>query len=65
MPPYNNDPDKITFIGNIDYRNKMVKFGIKTGDRTRHTYIVGKSGMGKSTLLENMVIQDIHAGEKD
>lgn len=57
------NPERITFIGNIDYRNKMVKFGIKAKDRTKHTYIIGKSGMGKSTLLENMAIQDIQNGE--
>jgi len=60
---YINDPNKITYIGNIDYRNKMIKFGIKAKDRTRHTYIIGKTGMGKSTFLENLAIQDIQNGE--
>lgn len=60
---YINDPNKITYMGNIDYRNKMVKFGIKAKDRTKHMYVIGKSGMGKSTLLENMAIQDIQNGE--
>jgi hypothetical protein len=54
---------KITYLGKIDYRDKQLTFGIKEGDRTKHTYIIGKSGMGKSTLLENMVIQDINNGE--
>lgn len=63
MEDSNQDPNRITFLGNIDYRNKMVKFGIKAQDRTRHTYVIGKSGMGKSTLLENMAIQDIQNGE--
>ncbi|MEN9338621.1 MAG: hypothetical protein RI945_346 [Candidatus Parcubacteria bacterium] len=58
-----NDPNRITYIGNVDYRNKMIKFGIKAKDRTKHTYIIGKSGMGKSTILENMAIQDIQNGE--
>lgn len=58
-----NNINRITYLGNIDYRNKMVKFGIKSKDRTRHTYVIGKSGMGKSTLLENMAIQDIQNGE--
>ena len=31
-------------------------------DRLRHTYVVGKTGMGKSSLLENMISQDIQAG---
>lgn len=36
---------------------------IKRKDRRRHTYIVGKSGVGKSVLLANMAIQDIQNGE--
>ncbi|MEA4910557.1 hypothetical protein SDC9_07959 [bioreactor metagenome] len=60
---YISDPNRITYMGNIDYRNKMVKFGIKAKDRTKHMYVIGKSGMGKSTLLENMAIQDIQNGE--
>lgn len=63
MENINNDPNRITFIGNVDYRNKMIKFGIKAKDRTKHTYIIGKSGMGKSTVMENMAIQDIQNGE--
>lgn len=55
--------NKITFIGKIDFRNKAIPFGIKENDRTRHTYIIGKTGMGKSTLLENLAIQDIQNGE--
>ena len=55
--------DKVTYIGKVDYRNKAITFGIKEKDRTKHTYIIGKSGMGKSTLLENLAIQDINNGE--
>ena len=55
--------DKVTYIGTTDYRAKNIKFGIKGDDRTRHMYIIGKTGMGKSTLLENMLIQDIQNGE--
>ncbi len=54
---------RITYLGKVDYRDKQLTFGIKESDRTKHTYIIGKSGMGKSTLLENMVIQDINNGE--
>ena len=57
------DPDRITYIGETDFRNKRVKFGIKAKDRTKHLYVIGKTGMGKSTLLENMAIQDIQNGE--
>ncbi len=53
---------EIVFIGKTNFRNKLVKFGIKSLDRRQHMYIIGKSGTGKSTLLENMVIADIAAG---
>ena len=39
-----------------------MKFGIKTDDRRRHLYVIGKTGMGKTNMLENMVIADIKAG---
>jgi hypothetical protein len=54
---------RVTYIGKIDYRNKQLTFGIRANDRTKHTYIIGKSGMGKSVLIENLVIQDINNGE--
>ena len=57
------DPDKITFFAKTDARGKQVPFGIKAKDRQRHMYVVGKTGMGKSTLLENMAAQDIQNGE--
>lgn len=57
------DPDKITFFGRTDARGKNVAFGIKAKDRQRHVYVIGKTGMGKSTLLENMAVQDIQNGE--
>ena len=54
--------DEITFLGLTTFRNQRKKFGIKTDDRRRHIYVVGKTGMGKTALLENMAIQDIQAG---
>ncbi|MEN9922212.1 MAG: hypothetical protein RL097_489 [Candidatus Parcubacteria bacterium] len=57
------DPDKITFFAKTDARGREVAFGIKAKDRQRHMYVVGKTGMGKSTLLENMAAQDIMNGE--
>ncbi len=57
------DPEKITYFAETDSRNKRAKFGIKAKDRTKHIYVIGKTGMGKSTLLENMAIQDIQSGE--
>ncbi len=52
----------ITYFAETDSRNKRVPFGIKKDDRSRHTYLIGKTGMGKSTVLENMTIQDIQNG---
>lgn len=52
----------ITWLGRTNFRNEERKFGIKEDDRRRHIYIIGKTGVGKSTLLENMVIEDINQG---
>lgn len=57
------DPNRITYFGVTDTRGKQSPFGIKAKDRTQHIYAIGKTGMGKSTLLENMAIQDIKNGE--
>jgi len=56
------DENRIVYFAETDHRKKE-KFGIKAKDRSRHVYVIGKTGMGKSTLLENMAIQDIHNGE--
>lgn len=56
------DPNSITYFAETDARNKKIKFGIKAKDRLKHMYVIGKTGMGKSTLLENMAIQDIQNG---
>jgi hypothetical protein len=57
------DPEKITYFAKTDARGQQVPFGIKARDRQRHMYVIGKTGMGKSTLLENMAVQDIMNGE--
>lgn len=54
--------EQVTYFAETDSRNKRVPFGIKTKDRWRHVYVIGKTGMGKSTLLENMAVQDIQNG---
>ena len=58
LPP---DQD-INFFAATNFRNISRKFGIKLDDRRRHMYVVGKTGMGKTTLLENMVLNDIYNG---
>ncbi len=55
--------DKITAIAETNFRNQRKRFGIRKDDRRRHVYLIGKTGMGKSTVLENMIIQDIKNGE--
>ncbi len=45
-----------------NFRNQQRRFGIKRDDRRRHMYLIGKTGMGKTTVLENMMIQDVRAG---
>lgn len=57
------NPERVTYFAATDSRGKYVPFGIKSKDRDRHMYVIGKTGMGKSTLLENMAIQDIRNGE--
>ena len=57
-----NDDQKITYFATTNFRNQDKKFGIKLDDRRRHIYMVGKTGTGKSTLMENMIIDDIQNG---
>ncbi len=57
------DDEKVTYFALTNSRGKQIPFGIKRRDRARHMYVIGKTGMGKSTLLENMAIQDVRNGE--
>lgn len=50
----------LTPLGKTNFRGTNMSFGMWPSDRRRHVYIIGKTGMGKSTLLENMIIDDIH-----
>jgi len=54
--------EDLTIIGQTDFRQRQRVFGIKMDDRMRHMYIIGKSGTGKSTLSENMAVDDVRAG---
>jgi len=53
----------ITYFAETNYRNQRTRFGIKQSDRRRHMYIIGKTGTGKTTLLDNMTVQDIQQGK--
>lgn len=66
MPPQSDqqNPDRrVTYFAATHTRGKRELFGIRGEDRGKHMYIIGKTGMGKSTLMENMAIQDIQNGE--
>lgn len=63
LPLTDNTPQTdLTVIGATNFRNVFRSFGIKREDRKRHIYIVGKSGTGKSTLIENMAVDDVATG---
>ncbi|PIZ00645.1 hypothetical protein COY62_01760 [bacterium (Candidatus Howlettbacteria) CG_4_10_14_0_8_um_filter_40_9] len=63
LPTELNTPsEELTPFAETNFRHNRTKFGIKTDDRRRHTYIIGKSGMGKSKLLENFIEEDIQRG---
>src|SRR3954454_13809817 len=56
------DSGGVIHIGRVDFRSDNRLFGIKHEDRFLHIYIIGKTGTGKSTLLETMAIQDLERG---
>ncbi len=58
-----NIPDEGIILGKNIYRGIMTEIKMKREDRRRHTYVIGKSGVGKSVLLASMAIQDIINGE--
>lgn len=55
--------DRVTHFAETNWPTIKKRFGIKRGDRIYHMYIIGKTGMGKSTLLKNLVISDMRGGE--
>jgi hypothetical protein len=53
------DSNEVSFIGETNFRNEKHVFGIKRFDRRRHMYVVGKTGSGKSKLIELLVLADL------
>lgn len=51
-----------TQFARVDFRNDDRAFGIKDEDRFLHIYVIGKTGTGKSTLIETMALQDLERG---
>lgn len=54
--------DQLCLFGTTNYHNQQYTFGLKRSDRRRHLYVVGKSGTGKSKMLELLINSDIQAG---
>jgi len=52
----------VSYFGRTNHRNSDVRFGIKQPDRLSHMYLIGKTGVGKSTLIETLALQDFEAG---
>ncbi len=52
----------INVFAQTNFRNLNRKFGIMVDDRRRHMYVIGKTGMGKTTMLENLILADVYAG---
>lgn len=52
----------ITFLAKTNFHGQGRLFGIKRDDRRRHMHIIGKTGMGKTSLLLNMAVSDIRNG---
>ena len=53
----------ISIFANADARGSLQPFGIKRADRRGHMYIIGKTGTGKSTLLETLMMDDVRKGQ--
>lgn len=62
VPVIEDSDEKITILGKTNFRGEHKMFGVRAIDRQRHLYMIGKTGMGKSTVLENMIYSDIMNG---
>lgn len=62
-PAPHNLPEEGLLLGYNTYRGEKREVRIKRDDRRRHFYAIGKSGTGKSTILEYMIRQDLQNGE--
>src|SRR6266478_1654474 len=52
----------VSYFAKTNFRNEGIRFGIKQADRLAHMHVIGKTGTGKSTLLETLFDQDLQAG---
>lgn len=58
-----HEKQRVTVFARTDFRGETREFGIRQRDRRSHLYALGKTGTGKSNLLETLICQDIAAGE--
>lgn len=63
VPAVTDQPENLTILGESVFHGRRMPFGIRPDDRRRHVYVIGKTGMGKSTLLENMIHADVLSGK--
>jgi type IV secretory pathway TraG/TraD family ATPase VirD4 len=54
--------ENVSYFARTNFHDKHKLVGIKQPDRLSHIYIIGKTGVGKSTLLETLALQDLEAG---
>ena len=54
--------EPVSYLGRTHFRNQRIPFGIRQPDRLSHLYVIGKTGVGKSSLLAALILQDIEAG---
>jgi len=62
LPSLEHNTD-LTIFGETDYRGDRRPVGLKREDRRRHMYMLGKTGVGKSSTMKNMFISDVLRGE--
>jgi Type IV secretion-system coupling protein DNA-binding domain len=62
LPPSPAQPSRGLVVAESNYPGITRSLALHAEDRLRHTWMVGPTGVGKSTLIANMVLQDIRAG---
>lgn len=63
MPLVQPEPEPLLVVGETDFRGHHRPWGLYRDDRLRHLYLIGRTGVGKSTLLANLIRQDLANGE--
>lgn len=62
-PPPINLPTEGLLLGRSEYRGQQTQVRQAPDDRRRHTYIIGRTGVGKTEIMKNMAVQDMQNGE--